>query len=125
MLVAHALHLSGVPLTRIVRRMNEVRAGRYQLLHEFFADSGFFNMGRPQRIPGRLSAVTVESGSPLAGQRLGELNLPDEVQLTALLRRGVRGADPDPDAVLEEGDVLVVRGDAEQLGKLDKNLKIG
>lgn len=123
MLVAHALHLSGVPLSRIVRQMNEARAGRYRLLQEFFADSGALQLGVPASPRGRLVAHTLAAGSPLVGQILGVLKLPENVRVTALVRRGVRGAAPEPEVVMEPEDVLVLYGPPEQLATVDNLLK--
>jgi monovalent cation:H+ antiporter-2, CPA2 family len=123
MLVSHALYLSGVPLSRILRRMGEVRTGRYRLLKEFFVDSGTVDLETSTGVRGWLRAVTLGPGSRAVGQRLGDLALAEGVRITALLRHGVRTASPDPDAVLEAGDVLVLHGRPEQLEALDKILR--
>ncbi len=63
--------------------------------------------------------VIVRAGSPLAGQTLGEANFREayELQIIGIERRGEQLL-PHRDAVLEAGDVLLVRG------KLNKILSV-
>jgi CPA2 family monovalent cation:H+ antiporter-2 len=44
------------------------------------------------------------------------------VEVTALRRRGIRGADPSADMVLQAGDVLVLRGLPEALELAEERL---
>ncbi len=115
MLGSHALVLLGVPLGRVVRRVREARDSRYRLLRGYFhgADdpAEFDDEGHE-----RLHSVPVDPGSSAIGQSLGAIDLRAiGAEVTAIRRRGIRGADPSDDTVLQEGDVVVLRGLPEAL----------
>ena len=59
----------------------------------------------------RLHSVSLHSGAAGAGRTISEIGLqPLGVEVTAVRRRGIRGAEPSGDIVLQVGDVLVLRG---------------
>jgi len=116
MLASHALVLLGVPLPRVVRRIREARDSRYQMLRGFFhgADDDAKDFSDAQQV--RLHSVTLPDNSAAIGQSLGDLDLAQwGVEVTAIRRRGIRGIDPGPEAVLSRGDAVVLRGDAAAL----------
>ncbi|MCL6440549.1 MAG: NAD-binding protein [Thermoleophilum sp.] len=51
--------------------------------------------------------LEVDAGSPAAGRRVGDLELPDGALVTAILRNG-SGFVPNPDSVIEPGDEVLV-----------------
>lgn len=51
--------------------------------------------------------LEVDAGSPAAGRRVGDLELPDGALVTAILRNG-NGFVPNPDSVIEPGDEVLV-----------------
>jgi trk system potassium uptake protein TrkA len=51
--------------------------------------------------------LVVDAGSPAAGRRVGDLELPDGALVTAILRNG-NGFVPNPDSVIEPGDEVLV-----------------
>ena len=111
MIAAHALLLLDVPLTRVVRRIQEQRGNRYQLLREFIrGDSGFLDDAHV-RSRDRLHPVLLPQSCPAVGRSLGELEL-SGVVVTALVRDGERRLDPPSDTRLAAGDVIVVFGSA-------------
>ena len=126
MLASHALVLLGVPLKRVVRRIRDVREGRYSLLRGFFHggtdEAEDFDEAREPR----LHSVTLVPGSAAAGRSLGDLSL-DEigVAVTALRRRDARMISPGPQTALQEGDVIVLRGTTEQLAAAEMRLLRG
>ena len=113
MLGSHALVLLGVPLPRVLRRVQMARDSRYHLLRGYFhgADDresidDFEDDGRAQ-----LHSVSIDPDAAAVGQRLGDLALKDlGAEVTALRRRGIRGEEPGEDLMLQAGDVIVLRG---------------
>ncbi|MCX7901846.1 MAG: cation:proton antiporter [Burkholderiaceae bacterium] len=122
MLGSHALVLLGVPLSRVVRRVREARDSRYRLLRGYFHgadDPAEFD----DEAHVRLHSVTLDDQAAAVGRRLGDFSLGDlGVEATAVRRRGIRGADPSPDLVLQAGDVLVLRGLPEALQRAEERL---
>jgi voltage-gated potassium channel Kch len=111
MIAAHALLLLDVPLTRVVRRIQEQRANRYRLLREFIRGDGGFLDDAHVRARDRLHPVLLPIGSPAVGRALGDLALPGVV-VTALVRNGERQLEPPSGMRLEAGDVVVLFGSA-------------
>lgn len=125
MLGSHALVLLGVPLQRVLRRVQAARTSRYRLLRGYFygADDrdrieDFDDEGRAQ-----LHAVSIDPDAAAVGKRLGELAL-DELgaEVTAIRRRGIRGDEPGENLVLEPGDVVVLRGPPAALDQAEARL---
>jgi len=109
MIAAHALLLLGVPLSRVVRRMQEQRTDRYRLLREFIrGESGFLDDAHVQSSD-RLHPVLLAERSSAVGRTIAELALP-RVVVSALVRDGERRLDPPADTRLRAGDVLVLFG---------------
>jgi CPA2 family monovalent cation:H+ antiporter-2 len=116
MLGSHALVLLGVPLGRVVRRVQDARDTRYRLLRGYFhgADDADDAIDDEQHV--RLHSVPIEAGSAASGQGLGSLDLRSTgAEVRAVRRRGIRGDDPSDSLVLEPGDIVVLRGTAEAL----------
>ncbi len=115
MLGSHALVLLGVPLSRVVRRVQKARDSRYRFLRGYFhgADD---HVDFDDEAHARLHSVAVEPGAAAVGRTLGELALHDVgAEVTAVRRRGIRGDDPAAELILQAGDVLVLRGPQEAL----------
>lgn len=126
MLASHALVLLGVPLRRVVRRVREVREGRYSLMRGFFHGESDGTEDFDDAQEPRLHSVTLAPGAVAAGRRLEELSLEKiGVGVTALRRHDTRMIAPEPQTVLREGDVVVLRGTAEQLAEAELRLLRG
>jgi CPA2 family monovalent cation:H+ antiporter-2 len=116
MLGSHALVLLGVPLSRVVRRVQRARDSRYRFLRGYFHGADDRVDFEDEDTHARLHSVAVEQGTAAVGRSLGELDLAGlGAEVTAVRRRGIRGADPTADLVLQAGDVLVLRGPQEAL----------
>ena len=123
MLGSHALVLLGVPLSRVVRRVREARDQRYRLLRGYFHGSSDDEDALEEEAHARLHSVTLDPGSVAVGKRIGDLDLAVVgADVTAVRRRGIRGAEPSPDMVLQAGDVLVLRGRTEALELAEEQL---
>ena len=126
MLASHALVLLGVPLRRVVRRIREVREGRYSLMRGFFHGESDEAEDFDDAQEPRLHSVTLAPGAVAAGRRLGDLALEKiGVGVTALRRQDTRLISPGPQVALQEGDVVVLRGTAEQLAEAELRLLRG
>jgi CPA2 family monovalent cation:H+ antiporter-2 len=116
MLGSHALVLLGVPLSRVVRRVQRARDSRYRFLRGYFHGADDRVDFADEDTHARLHSVAVVGDAAAVGRSLAELDLSGlGAEVTAVRRRGIRGADPGPDLVLQAGDVLVLRGPQEAL----------
>ncbi|MFZ4528827.1 MAG: monovalent cation:proton antiporter-2 (CPA2) family protein [Undibacterium curvum] len=121
MLASHALVLLGVPLRRVVHRVQAARDERYESLRGFFhgasdvADS-------PDAMQIRLHSVTLSERASAVGKRIAELALAElEVDIHTI-RRGKARQDADDTLVLQSGDVIVVRGTSEAVARAELRL---
>jgi monovalent cation:H+ antiporter-2, CPA2 family len=123
MLGSHALVLLGVPVARVVRRVREARDQRYRLLRGYFHGASDDDASIEEEAHERLHSISVEPGSTAVGKRLFELDLPGlGAEITAVRRRGIRGAEPSQEMVLQAGDVLVLRGVAEAVERAEERV---
>ena len=120
MMVAHALALLQVPTARVLRRLREARSDRYRLLRELF--QGDPALDTADAAAPRLHSLAVPEGCAALGCRLGQLELGEGVELTALLRHGQRMLDPTPDLLLQADDVLVLFGQPDALAQAEQRL---
>lgn len=116
MIASHLLYLLGVPVTTIVRRVQDVHEQRFQMLREVFhgQESGVVH-GKPGGA-GQLQTVILGQNARALGHRLGEYDLRSlGVTVTAVRRGGIRGERPAANLVLQVGDILVLYGPPEGL----------
>ncbi|HEV3010233.1 MAG TPA: monovalent cation:proton antiporter-2 (CPA2) family protein [Burkholderiales bacterium] len=116
MLASHALVWVGVPLSRVMRRVSQVRGERYGLLRGLF-------LGSDDEIESgaQLHSVTLEPGAQAIGRSLDELDL--EAQVWAVRRRGVKAKLSAAEAgALQAGDVVVLLGAPAALAAAEERL---
>ena len=122
MLASHTLVLMGVPMRRVVRRVEELRDARYSLLRGYFhgADDPADDDGHDQV---RLQSVAVDGNADAVGRTLEELGLASMgVEVTAIRRHGIRGVEPGPETKLRAADILVLRGLPDALSVAEERL---
>ncbi len=116
MLASHLLHLLDMPMVKILRRIQDVRANRYRLLRTVFRGQDALPIDPSHAFREQLYTVTLPKGAFAVERSLGELNLAAAgIAVSALRREGIVGKQPGPDTVLREGDVLVLYGTPEDL----------
>ncbi|KXS32726.1 MAG: Sodium/hydrogen exchanger [Candidatus Gallionella acididurans] len=126
MLASQALLMSGVPLSRVIRRVQESRAGRYAAFSGYFrtAQNGADDAG--ENLQPRFSSVLLKNDSAAVGRKLGELGLAElGVEVNAVRRRHVHGAQPGAEMLLQAGDILVLLGLPEALLVAESRLHKG
>jgi len=124
MLASHTLVMVGVPLSRVMRRVSQVRDQQYSLLRGLFAGGSDERAGDAVA---RLHAVTLEAGAHAIGRQLAEL-LPTQsgIQVRAVRRPGARlRLAPAQAGPLQTGDIVVLLGAPEQLLAAEEKLLRG
>ncbi|GAB3386480.1 monovalent cation:proton antiporter family protein [Massilia agri] len=121
MLASHALVTMGVPLRRVVHRVQSARDQRYASLRGYFHGAGDVSDDLEHTYV-RLHSVTLREGAAAVGRRLGELGLDEvETEVTTVRRNG-KSLEGDPETVLLAGDVLVLRGAGEAVSRAESRL---
>jgi CPA2 family monovalent cation:H+ antiporter-2 len=125
MMGSHLLLLMGVPVSRIVRHVRNVRTDRYRMLRGFFHGQDI-DEGKENAYQERLHSITLPSGADAVGKLISELHLEQAgVSVSAVRRGGIRGPEPAPETRLAAGDVLVLYGAPEALEQAEKILLEG
>jgi CPA2 family monovalent cation:H+ antiporter-2 len=127
MLASHALVWLGVPLKRVLRRIQDVRSHRYGVLRGFFrgqSDEAAEADDEAREV--RLHSVPLEAGSNAIGKRIGELGLEAiGVTVSAVKRREARMIAPNRETLLGAGDVVVLLGEPAELAAAEIRLLQG
>jgi CPA2 family monovalent cation:H+ antiporter-2 len=125
MLASHVLALIGMPLSRVIRSVRDIRNQRYSVMRGFFHGASDA-ADRPDALQERLHSIALQPGAYAIGKRLDSLRLEDiNVTVTAIRRRGIRGVNPAADTRLEAGDVLVLLGVSADLSVAELKLLKG
>ncbi|MBU1776599.1 MAG: NAD-binding protein, partial [Gammaproteobacteria bacterium] len=129
MLATQALLLSGVPLTRVVRRLQDARAKRYSMLSGYMREAAANNAAvgeATESQQSRFQNVMLVAGDVAVGKRLQDMKLEDiNVEVNAVRRHNVQGSHPSGDMLLRAGDVLVLLGQPVTLEAAEKRLRKG
>jgi CPA2 family monovalent cation:H+ antiporter-2 len=122
MLASHTLVWLGVPLSRVMRRVAQVREEHYQLLRGLWRESG---ASGDETAPARLHTVTLDAQAHAVGRELSQLRL-GAVQVRAVRRTSVRQNLSAADAgALQAGDVVVLLGLPDELAAAEDRLLRG
>ncbi|RZL86536.1 MAG: potassium transporter [Variovorax sp.] len=124
MLASHALALVGVPMRRVIRVVQDQRDARYNLLRGYFHGADDDTADELDHV--RLNSFTLTASARAVGQALAALALHTAgVRVVSLRRRDGKPAEPAEDAVLEDGDTLVLSGKPEALSMAIDKLQRG
>jgi monovalent cation:H+ antiporter-2, CPA2 family len=126
MLASHTLVLIGVPLSRVMRRVAEVRSQQYGLLRGLFHGASEDEEGDGER-RARLHSVRLDPQAHGVGRTLAELDLGMlEVQVQAVRRPGAKKKlSPAEAGTLQAADVVVLLGVPETLAAAEERLLKG
>lgn len=126
MIGSHMLLLMGVPVSRIVKTVREVRADRYLMLRGFFHGENLEESEQGEAYNERLHTVLLPAEAWATGKTLSELKLDAiRVSVTAIRRAGIQGPQPAPGTLLAAGDGLVLFGSPEALQQAEKRILEG
>jgi CPA2 family monovalent cation:H+ antiporter-2 len=121
MLASHALVMMGVPLRRVVHRVQSARDERYASLRGYFHGASDA-ADDPEHLFVRLHSVILREDAGAVGRHLKQLELDQVGAEVTTIRRGKARLDVTPDTVLEAGDVVVLRGSADAVTRAEGRL---
>ncbi len=128
MLASQALLMAGIPLSRVVRRVQEARAKRYSMF------SGYLRTPQAVQIESdeeegqqpRFHSILLRETDAAVGKRIGDLRLEElNVEINGVRRHSVPGVEPMPDLRLKASDVLLLLGQPLMLEAAEKRLREG
>ena len=121
MLASHALVMMGVPLRRVVHRVQSARDERYASLRGFFHGAGDAAED-PEHLYVRLHSVILRDEAASIGKYLEQLELGDVGAEVTMIRRGKERLDVTAHTPLAAGDVVVLRGSADAVTRAEGRL---
>lgn len=126
MLVSQVLHLSGIPMSRILKRVRKERKGHYGNMHGFFPGETTELSYEKQDKLEFLHAVVVAPNAYATGKTLVDLNVNRSgVKIKGLRRDNIEMESPPMNMVLRAGDVLVISGKPRRVERAERYLLEG
>ncbi|MDB5934081.1 MAG: potassium transporter [Massilia sp.] len=121
MLASHALVMMGVPLRRVVHRVQSARDERYASLRGYF--HGASDMADdPEHTYVRLHSVILRDDAGAVGKRIEQLELGTVGAEVTTIRRGKERLEVSPHTLLAAGDVVVLRGSGDAVTRAEGRL---
>jgi CPA2 family monovalent cation:H+ antiporter-2 len=121
MLASHALVMMGVPLRRVVHRVQSARDERYASLRGYFHGASDA-ADDPEHLYVRLHSVILRDDAGAVGRRIEQLELDEVGAEVTTIRRGKERVEVAPHTMLMAGDVVVLRGSADAVTRAEGRL---
>jgi len=126
MLLSHLLLLLKLPVSRVIRTVNDIRSGRYRMLRQYFRSAVAEHLDRTHAYREELHSVILPPHAWAVGRSIAELSgRGSQAAVSAVRRDGIVGRDPEPDTIFKEGDVVVVCGTPEAVEHAETLLLMG
>jgi CPA2 family monovalent cation:H+ antiporter-2 len=126
MLLSHLLLLLKLPMSRVIRTVNDIRSSRYGMLRQFFRASRAEVLDTTHAFREELHSVILPPHAWAVGRSITELGRRGlKATVSAVRRDGIVGREPGPDTVFKEGDVVVVLGTPEAVEHAETLLLMG
>ncbi len=121
MLISQLLHYSGVPMSRILKRVRAERKGRYDHMHGFYpGETTEINPNTQDKLE-FMHPVIVAADAYAAGKSLSLLNLGKlRVELRGLRRDNHEINNPQDDESIRPGDVLIIAGKPRRVERAER-----
>jgi CPA2 family monovalent cation:H+ antiporter-2 len=126
MLASQALLLSGVPLNRVIRRIQENRAKRYSVFSSYFRTTAEPVGESTDSNQPRFNSLVINKNDAAVGKTLASLKLAElDIEVNSVRRHNVEGSQPAGEMILRAGDVLMLLGEPVSLAEAEKRLRGG
>jgi K+:H+ antiporter len=126
MLVSHVLMLLHMPVTKVVRVVNDIRNNRYAVLRNIVRRGDARPMDETHEHREEIKSVVVPPGAWAVGRTLRDVRgRGAEVVFTGIRRLGILGREPSADTVIRDGDIVVIYGQPEELERAESVLLAG
>jgi CPA2 family monovalent cation:H+ antiporter-2 len=126
MLLSHLLLLLKLPVSRVIRTVNDIRSHRYGMLRQYFRASGAEFLDDNHAFREELHSVVLPPHAWAVGKSIAELaNRGSQAAVSAVRRDGIVGREPGADTIFKEGDVVVVCGTPEAVEHAETLLLMG
>jgi CPA2 family monovalent cation:H+ antiporter-2 len=126
MLLSHLLLLLKLPVSRVIRTVNDIRSTRYGMLRQYFRAAGDELLDDSHAFREELHSIILPPHAWAVGRSVAELaDRGSKAAVSAVRRDGIVGREPGPDTIFKEGDVVVVCGTPEAVEHAETLLLMG
>jgi CPA2 family monovalent cation:H+ antiporter-2 len=126
MLLSHLLLLLKLPVSRVIRTMNDIRSHRYGMLRQYFRAAGSAIPDDSHAFREELHSVILPPHAWAVGRSIADLaGRGSKAAVSAVRRDGIVGREPGADTVFKVGDVVVVCGTPEAVEHAETLLLMG
>jgi CPA2 family monovalent cation:H+ antiporter-2 len=126
MLLSHLLLLLKVPVSGVIRTINDIRGHRYGMLRQIFRAEGAEFLDENHAFREELHSVILPPHAWAVGRSVAELaGRGSKATVSAVRRDGIVGREPAADTVFKVGDVVVVCGTPEAVEHAETLLLMG
>ncbi len=126
MLLSHLLLLLKLPVTRVIRTVNDIRSDRYGMLRQYFRTAGAEFLDDTHAFREELHSVILPPHAWAVGRSVADLaERGSKASVSAVRRDGIVGREPAPDTLFKVGDVVVVCGTPEAVEHAETLLLMG
>ncbi|MGC1389288.1 MAG: cation:proton antiporter [Steroidobacteraceae bacterium] len=126
MLLSHLLLLLKLPVSRVIRTVNDIRSHRYGMLRQHFRANGAEFLDDSHAYREELHSVILPPHAWAVGKSIADLAARgSQAAVSAVRREGIVGREPSPDTLFKEGDVVVVCGTPEAVEHAETLLLMG
>jgi CPA2 family monovalent cation:H+ antiporter-2 len=126
MLLSHLLLLLKLPVSRVIRTVNDIRSHRYGMLRQYFRAAGAELLDDTHAFREELHSVILPPHAWAVGRSIAQLtDRGSKAAVSAVRRDGIVGREPGPDTIFKVGDVVVVCGTPEAVEHAETLLLMG
>jgi CPA2 family monovalent cation:H+ antiporter-2 len=126
MLLSHLLLLLKLPVSRVIRTVNDIRSDRYGMLRQYFRHVSAEVLDDSHAFREELHSVVLPPHAWAVGKSVAELaRRGSKATVSAVRRDGIVGREPGADTIFKVGDVVVVCGTPEAVEHSETVLLMG
>ncbi|MDA8621048.1 cation:proton antiporter [Psychrosphaera sp.] len=126
MLVSQVLFESGVPMSRVLRRIRKERENRYGQMHGFYQGEGTEISSDKRDLLEFIHAIGIPEDAFAVGKTLAELRIVERrVDIIGLRREREEISNPELDTVVKAQDIIVVKGKPRRVERIERFLMTG
>jgi CPA2 family monovalent cation:H+ antiporter-2 len=126
MLVSQVLMLLRMPMSQVMRTVGQIRSTRYAILRNVVTRDGEQPIEETHELAEEVKSVVLPPQAWAIGRTIDEARAHGaNVTFTGIRRQGILGREPDGDARLRDGDIVVIYGPAEALEHAEAILLAG
>jgi CPA2 family monovalent cation:H+ antiporter-2 len=126
MLLSHLLLLLKLPVSRVIRTVNDIRSHRYGMLRQYFRAADAEHLDDSHSFREELHSVILPPHAWAVGRSIAELrDRGSRAAVSAVRRDGIVGREPSPETLFKVGDVVVVCGTPEAVEHAETLLLMG